>query len=325
VNAIKTDSCRAGLTRRELVVGTAAAGLLATGLVPAAASDEGTVPNSSGTAHPRHKAPAGAADCHIHVLDPRFPTAKSGQTLAPGMTAADYRLLQKRNGTSRVVIVQPKPFGTDNRCIIDAVSQFGGNARGIAVIKPDVAEADLKAMNDKGIRGVRFSVWNAADAVVGIDMIEPVARRIAPYGWHVQLHMSGDQAVENAAMLKRLPCPMVFDHMGRLPPEVGPAHPAFKLIVSLVEQDKAWVKLAGAYLNTRIGPPEYADATRIARAFVAAVPDRLVWGSDWPHTTEKKHKPDDALLFDLLAVWAGDEKTRKRILVDNPKKLYGFV
>jgi predicted TIM-barrel fold metal-dependent hydrolase len=154
-------------------------------------------------------------------------------------------------------------------------------------------------------------------------MIEPLARRIAALGWHVQIHMSGEQIVQSAALLSRLPCPIVFDHMGRLPPKDGPAHAGFRVIAELIAKGRAWIKLAGAYLNTEEGPPAYADATRIARAFVEAAPDRLVWGSDWPHVTEAR-KPDDALLLDLLSVWAGDERTRDRILVDNPARLYGF-
>ena len=283
-----------------------------------------TVPNSSGTARPRLSVPAGACDCHIHVIDGRFTLVNPGTGAKQGMSIPDYRLLMKRNGTTRAVIVQPKVYGTDNRCTLDAVAQLGADGRGIAVIAPDVAESDLAAMDAAGIRGVRFSLWNAADAVVGFEMMEPVARRIAPYGWHVQIHMGGDQIAEHADLFRRLPCPLVFDHMGRLPPRQGPDHPAFGVIADLVSADKAWVKLAGAYLNTRIGPPAYEDATRIARAFVAEAPDRLVWGSDWPHVTEG-HKPDDALLLDLLGDWAEDEAVRKRILADNPKKLYGFA
>jgi predicted TIM-barrel fold metal-dependent hydrolase len=187
-----------------------------------------------------------------------------------------------------------------------------------------VAEAELQQLDEGGVRGLRCSVWNPVNTVVTIDMIEPLAKRAADHGWHLQIHMSGGQIVDAAALLRRLPCPLVFDHMGRLPPHQGPDHPAFAVIGDLVGRGRAWVKLSGAYLNTMQGPPAYADATRIAQAFVAMAPDRLVWGSDWPHTTER-HKPDDALLFDLLAVWADTEKVRHQILVENPARLYGFT
>lgn len=267
-------------------------------------------------------APANACDAHLHILDPRFPTPETSKPA--GMTFEDYRLLQHRIGTTRAVVVQPKYHRTDNTCTLDAVRRFGENGRGIAVVSPDVADAELEFLNGAGIRGLRFSVWNPADTVTTIDMIEPMSKRIAGLGWHAQLHMSGDQIVESAAMLDRLSCPIVYDHMGRLPPEQGPRHPAFNVIRRQLEAGRAWLKLSGAYLNTKVGPPDYPDATRIAQAFVAVAPERLVWGSDWPHVTES-HKPDDAQLLDLLAVWAGDERTRDRILADNPARLYGFA
>lgn len=271
---------------------------------------------------PALRVPQNSCDSHIHIMDARFPAAP-GSIVGAGMDVASYRKVQAQLGTRRVVIVQPKVYGTNNDCILDAVSQFGGQARGIAVIHPTVSEQALSAQNAGGIRGVRFSVWSAKDAVVSIDMLEPVAQRIREYGWHVQLHMHGDQIVEHEALLKRLQVPIVFDHMGRLPPELGAKHPAFKIICDLIHADRAWVKLAGAYLNTRTGAP-YDDATEIARAFVQQAPERLVWGSDWPHTTEKENKPNDLGLLELLLKWAPDEQTRSKILVSNPAALYGF-
>jgi predicted TIM-barrel fold metal-dependent hydrolase len=191
------------------------------------------------------------------------------------------------------------------------------------VVNTAVSDAELKRLDAGGVRGIRFSLGDPATAVVSLDMVEPLANRIASLGWHVQLHWPGDLIAQNAALLARLPCPIVIDHMGRFPPETGIAHPAYKIILGLIDEGRAWVKIAGAYLNTRIGPPTYADATEIAQAYVKAAPERLVWGSDWPHPTEK-NKPDDARLFDLLAEWAPDEKTRNRILVTNPEMLYGF-
>lgn len=282
------------------------------------------VPHSAGTAQPSAAAPAGACDAHCHIVDPRFPPCGAGGAAgAPvGMTIEDYQQLQRRVGTTRAVFVQAKYHGTDHACLLDAIRRLNGNARGIGVLHPSVADGELERLDASGIRGLRFSLWNPADAVVTIDMIEPLAKRIAELGWHVQLHLSGDQIIEAAPLLARLPCPIVFDHMGRLPPDRGPDHPAFAVIVDLVSKGRAWVKLAGAYLNTGLGPP-YDDATRIARAYVAQVPERLVWGSDWPHITET-HKPDGAALYDLLAVWAGSDRVRDLILIENPAELYGF-
>jgi len=283
------------------------------------------VPNSAGTARPELKAPEHACDSHIHIIDARFPPAKPSAQTMQGGTAEDYRLLQCRIGTVRAIVVQPKHYGTDNRCTLDAVVRLGPtNTRGIAVVNAGVSDEDLRRLDAGGIRGIRFSVWNPADAVTTIDMIEPLSKRVHDLGWHVQLFMSGDQIAENAAMLDRIVSPIVIDHMGRMSPDLGPKHPAFEVICRLVDKGRTWVKLSGAYLNTVFGPPAYADASVIARAFSAAAPERVVWGSDWPHTTEKT-KPDDALLFDLLAEWIPDENARRRALVDNPAELYGFT
>jgi predicted TIM-barrel fold metal-dependent hydrolase len=284
-------------------------------------SAQQAVLNSPGIASPALKAPAHAADCHIHIYDARFQS--SGPALA-NATVQDYRLLQKRIGVTRVVIVTPRNYVTDNSVTLDAIQQLGvANARGVAVIRPTVTDAELKNLDAGGIRGIRFTVANPQTAVVSIDMIEPLAQRIAAFGWHVQLNMPADRIVENSDLLRRLPTPIVFDHMGQFPSPAGLVHPAYLVIRSLVDRGRAWVKISGAYLNSRIGPPTYADATVIAQAYVKAAPERLVWGTDWPHPSAPV-KPDEAVLFDLLTAWAPEEATRKRILVANPEALYGF-
>ena len=279
------------------------------------------VPNSSGTAPPKLKTPAHAADCHIHIYDPRFPPRVEKPVNG---TAQDYRLLQKRVGVTRVVIVTPRCYVTDNRCTVDAIAQLGiDHARGVGVLRPAVTDAELKQLDASGIRGVRFTVANPETAAVSIDMIEPLAKRIAALGWHVQLNMEPDQIADNAAMLQRLPATIVFDHMGKLTFAGGMQHPAYRVIRGLFDAGRAWIKLSGAYLDTSKGPPGYAEGTALARSYVNAAPERLVWGSDWPHPSAKV-PPDDAALFDLLAEWAPDEATRHRILVTNPQALYGF-
>jgi predicted TIM-barrel fold metal-dependent hydrolase len=155
-------------------------------------------------------------------------------------------------------------------------------------------------------------------------MIEPLAKRVADLGWHVQIHMRGDQIVENAALLERLPTQVVFDHMGRLPQPAPLDHPAYAVIRRMLDKGRTWTKLSGAYMDTKSGAPAYADKLAVAQAYLKAAPERMVWGSDWPHPTEKE-KPNDATLFDLLAQWAPDAALRQRILVTNPEALYGFA
>jgi predicted TIM-barrel fold metal-dependent hydrolase len=291
---------------------------------------EHVVPNSSGTQAPKLKAPANACDCHMHIYDgARFPPMRPGSQsrMQEDAAVAQYRLLQKRNGTTRTVIVTPAAYVTDNRVTLDAIVQLGrADARGVAVVHPGVTDAELKALNDGGIRGIRFTVFDPRSAAVSIDMIEPLGKRVADLGWHIQIHMRADQIVENAALLESLPAPIVFDHLGRLPQPAPLEHQAFAIIRRMIDKGRTWVKLSGAYMDTNSGAPAYADKTAVAQAYIEAAPERVVWGSDWPHPTETpEHKPDDAMLFDLLAEWAPDEAQRRRILVTNPEALYGFA
>ena len=286
------------------------------------------VPNSTGTESPKLKAPANTADCHMHIYDPgRFPMPPNPRVAPMNATVESYQLLQKRDGTTRVVIVTPRNYGVQNDCTVDAIARLGGaqgKARGVAVLHPDVAEAELKRLNDAGIRGSRFSLGDATSAAVTVDMVEPLAKRVADLGWHLQFNVEGDMIVEMEAIFNRLPTPIVFDHLGHPPLPAGTDHPSHAIIRRLIDKGKTWVKLSGAYSNTKVGPP-YPEATKIAQTFVKAAPERMVWGSDWPHPTEANDKkPDDAFLFDLLSVWINDDATRQKILVENPEVLYGF-
>lgn len=272
---------------------------------------------------PRLTTPPDACDCHLHVLDPAFP---ANSPITPDATASDYRRMQKKMGTTRTVIVQPRNYGIDNSCTLAAIAALGrDDTRGVAVLHPDIGERELEFLHEGGIRGVRFSLYTPQNAAVTLEMVEPVAERIHEFGWHLQLHWTADQIVQHGALLRRLPTPLVFDHMARLPAATGPSHPAFALVCELLSEGRAWVKLSGAYLCTgESHAAGFKDVAPIARAWVAAAPGRLVWGSDWPHVTEQPHPPNTVDLLDLLSEWMGDEEIRRRVLVDNPAALYGF-
>ena len=309
--------------RRKFLVGAAA--LAVTNAVDVRDGRAQSVPNSSGTEPPMLKAPPNACDCHMHIYDAeRFPPTRPGSRLQTNARVSEYVLLQKRLGTSRTVVVTPAVYVTDNRVTLDAVAQLGLDARGIAVVHPTVTDAELKALADGGIRGIRFTQFDPATATTTIDMIEPLARRVNELGWHIQIHMRGDQIAAAEDLWGRLPSPIVFDHMGRLPQPDGTDYPAFNIIRRLIDKGHTWVKLSGAYLDTKVGAPTYADVSKVAQAYIKAAPERVVWGSDWPHPTEKE-KPDDATLFDLLWQWAPAAAHRQRILVTNPETLYGFA
>jgi len=282
------------------------------------------VPNSSGTQPPQLRAPALACDCHMHIYDPaRFPMPPMERAAPTSAAVAQYRLLQKRLGTTRVIVVTPRNYATDNRVTIDAVAQMAPNARGVAVVHPTVAAAELKTLHAGGIRGIRFSLTDPKTAVVAHDMIEPLAKGVAAFGWHVQINMTADQIAAADALWNRLPTPLVFDHIAHVSGAGGVAHPAYAVVRRLLDKGRAWVKLSVTYDNTKDGPPGYADAVSVGQALVKAAPERLVWGSNWPHPNETR-KPDDARLFDLMMRWAPEEETRRRILVDNPATLYEF-
>ena len=283
------------------------------------------VPNSSGTSLPRFKAPADACDSHVHIYDPRFKMKWPNLRAVTDASVTQYRMLQQRLGTARVIVVQPAAYGIDNAVTVDAVAQLGiDNARGIAVLHPTVTDTELVALDKGGIRGLRFTLHEPRTAVTSVDMIEPLAHRVGRLGWHVQLHLRGEQIVEMADLIDRLPGTIVFDHMGRMPQPQGTRHPALAIVKREIDKGRAWVKLSGPYLDTQTGAPRYADVKAVARELAKHAPERCVWGSDWPHPTEPTDKPDDAVLLDLLQEWALDEATRRRILVDNPATLYGF-
>jgi D-galactarolactone isomerase len=308
------------ISRRRFLE-SASAAVAAGGALAASDARAQQVPWSAGSEAPQLKAPAHACDCHMHIYDSRFPVAPSA-TLRPADAPVDaYRLLQQRLGTTRAVVVTPSTYGTDNRCTLDALAQFGDIARGVAVVDTGVADEALKRLHNAGVRGIRFNLVQAGATTV--DMLEPLSRRVNELGWHVQIHMRADEIVAIDTLLQRLPSPIIFDHMGRLPQPAGIKHPAYGVIRRLIDKGRTWVKLSGAYIDSKLGPPGYADTSKVAEAYVAAAPERLVWGSDWPHPTEKE-KPDDAQLFDLIGVWAPGEATRRRILVENPTAFYGF-
>ena len=309
------------LARREFLK-TASVAALAT-IAGASVRDAHAqaVPWSTGTEPPKLKAPANACDCHMHIYDARFPAAPSATLKPADALPTDYQLLQKRIGTTRNVIVTPSTYGTDNSATLDGMAKLAPNVRGVAVVDASVTDAELKRLHGLGVRGTRFNLVQAG--VTTVEMLEPLSKRVHDLGWHIQINAKPELIVEIEPLLLRLPTPLVFDHLAHVPRDVGVESPAYKTMRKLIDQGRTWVKLSGAYQDTKVGPPTYADAAPIAQAFVKAAPERMVWGSDWPHPTEKD-KPDDAVLFDLLAQWAPDEATRNRILVQNPQVLYDF-
>ncbi|MGH8799516.1 MAG: amidohydrolase family protein [Casimicrobiaceae bacterium] len=270
---------------------------------------------------PKLKAPADACDCHMHIYDRRFKAAPTSLFPPPDAPVDAYCAVQRRLGLTRAVIVQPNAYAFDNACTEEAIAEIGVAARGIATIRPDIADAEIERLTRAGFRGARCYMLKGG--LLSWDDVEAIAARVSPFGWHVQIQLDGRDLPLHAARLSRLPAEVVIDHNGKFLEPVPPAHPAFRALLTLLDGGRCWVKLSAPYETSKSGPPRYEDVGVLARALAGAHPERCVWASNWPHPNVRP-QPSDAGMLDLLLEWAPDEATRRAILVDNPARLYGF-
>lgn len=283
---------------------------------------QGPDPN---TKAPKFKAAPGACDAHCHVFGPadKFPYA-AGRTYTP--PDAPFEALQKLHdilGIERAVIVQATCHGTDNSATVDAIQRSQGRYRGVAIVDDSFTEADFEKLHAGGIRGVRFSFARHIGSAPDFGQVQRVVSKIAPLGWHVVLYLEAEDIIENADTLAKLSVPVVIDHMGRVKTGGGVEQPAFKLLLGLLRNEDFWVKICGAERISSSGAP-YLDAVPFAQALIKAAPDRVLWGTDWPHPNIDGVMPNDGDLMNLLALSAPEQKLRDRIMVDNPARLYGF-
>ncbi len=314
------------LTRREILVQAAAAGgLFAKASQPTTAVD--------------FEAPAHACDCHTHIFgDPaRFPLfagrVYTPEPASPEEMAALHRALH----IQRVVIVTPSVYGTDNSATLYGMKARGATARGVAVIDDRTSESELDSMERAGMRGIRLNLATTGqnDPALARRRFEDAVSRLKKRQWHIQMYTSLAVISSIRDLVAAAPMPVVFDHFGGADAALGVEQPGFGDLVELIRSGKAYVKLSGAYRASKLGP-DYPDVTALAKALIAANPDRVIWGSDWPHpgTTAAGGRPktevtpllqiDDARLLNQLAVWAPDTAMRKKILVENPARLYRF-
>ena len=288
---------------------------------------------------PAVKPPPGSCDCHTHVFGPalRFPYAAARAYTPPDASLDDLATLHRHLGIDRVVIVHPSPYGTDNRVSVDAIAGLGlARARGVAVIDPSIAEKDLRALNAAGMRGARVNLETAgvSDPQAAWNALSATARRIAPLGWHLQTFARLDVIAALGARLEHLPVPLVIDHFGRPMAAQGIAQPGFDVLRRLVGSGTAYVKLSASYRISSL--TDHADAAPLAEVLIAENPERILWGTDWPHpgggvrdpTMRNAIEPflpiDDGAALDRLTRWAGSPDVLRRILVENPARLYRF-
>jgi predicted TIM-barrel fold metal-dependent hydrolase len=283
--------------------------------------------------------PAGACDCHTHIHgDPaKFPFY-AGRVYTPGLASPEeMTALHQALHIERVVIVTPSVYGTDNSATLFGMKARGATARGVAVIDEKTQDSELDAMNQAGIRGIRLNLATQSmnEPSVGRSRFQAAVDRVKNRNWHVQLFTSLAMISAIRDIVATSPVPVVFDHFGGALGELGPQQPGFSDLLELVKSGKAYVKISGAYRASKLAP-DYPDAAPLARALIAANSDRIVWGTDWPHpdsVTAPGKKPtdvtpllqiDDGRLLNQLPVWTPDAAIRKKILVDNPARLYGF-
>ena len=273
---------------------------------------------------PAQALPPNACDTHCHVFGPaaRFPFSPTS-TYVP-VDAPKETLFQRHRhlGFSRAVVVQASCHGTDNAAMLDALRSGGEDYRGIAVVAEDVTEPELEEMHEAGVRGVRFNFVKRLGGGRPLGVYRTILDRIEPLGWHVVVYFDAEDLEDLAPFLRGIEVPVVIDHMGRAPVEQGVESRPFRLLRDLLAGDgKFWVKVSGPERLSRIGPP-YADVEPVARALLRTVPERVLWGTDWPHPNMKSHMPDDGALVDWIMAVCDTPVLRRQVLVDNPARLY---
>ena len=273
---------------------------------------------------PRLKAPPGATDTHFHILGPAtlYPYVADREYTPPDALPSACRHLFQTLGIQRAVLVQPSVYGHDNRCMEDSARQLGVATRMVAVAPFAISDKELQRLHDAGVRGVRFILAHIGG--LPIADLERFSERIRTMGWHVQLLLRPSHILELEKRIAKLSTDFVIDHIGLIrPSEGGVSQPAFQALLRLFRTGRCWVKLTGGYRISTL-MPHYVDAVPLVEALIKERPDRILWGSDWPHVMVNGHMPNTTDLFDLLLDWVPDERIRTQVLVDNPQTLFQF-
>jgi len=271
---------------------------------------------------PAYVPPPAACDGHCHIFGPadRFPYAQKRTYTPPDAPKEKLAALHRHLGLSRAILVQASCHGTDNSAMLDAIAWSKGAWRGVAMVSKDITDAELERLDAGGVRGVRFNFVAHLGGAPDLKAVQSVLARIAPLGWHVQLHLDAGDIETYRDFLAQLRLPFIIDHMGRVQAQHGLQQKPFRLLLELMQNARAWVKVSGADRVSTSGKP-FHDAVPFARALIEAAPDRVLWGTDFPHPNVN-WMPNDGELVDLFATICDDDKLRRKILVDNPTRLY---
>ena len=272
---------------------------------------------------PQFTLPPGGCDAHCHVFGPasKFPYVAGRRYTPQDVPKETLAALHAHLGVARAVIVQSNAHGTDNRVVLDAIASDPRRFRGVAVVDDSFGERELQELHDGGVRGVRFGFVKHLGGGPNMDVFHRVIGRIKGLGWHVVLHVDAPDIAPLSEMMRALPLPFVIDHMGRVPAADGVGQAPFRALLELAKLDLCWIKVSG---SERISLPPYTAALPFAEALVRAIPQRVLWGTDFPHPNPT-HEADEADLVDLIPLFAADPGSRQLLLVDNPARLYGFV
>ena len=283
-----------------------------------------TVPPREPSRAPRLKLPAGACDTHCHVFGPWrcFPYVDPRPYTPHDVPKEKIFALHRHLGIDRGVLVQGSPHGTDHAAMLDLIAAGQGNYRGVCMVDEATTEDDLRIHNEGGVRAVRFHAVPHLAPMPSPEFLKDIARRIRPLDWHIVLHLMPD-TLDLVDRFLGFDLPIVIDHMARIDPAAGMDQPALAKLLKLLRDDRFWIKLGCADRVSRTGPPSYADTVPLAKALVEAAPDRAIWSTDYPHVNVAQ-VADDADLVDLLGEVIPDPAVLKKVLVDNPHRLYRF-
>ncbi len=277
---------------------------------------------------PRSVLPKGAIDTHVHVFAPGYAMSAARGYTPPWSTLEDLKHLHATLGIDRVVFTQPSVYGIDNAAILDGMralnAQTPGRARAVVALDMNFTEKALADMDAAGVRGVRLNTDNKGGMPIEFSDIPELTARIRPFGWHLEFLFPGKDILELMPVFASLELPMSIAHFAYQPAAAGVNAPGFQALVELARRGNTWIKISGANRVSRGDLPPYDDVKPMAEALIAAAPERIMWGTDWPHPNKYVVNPNDADLVDALCDWVPDEAMRRRILVDNPARFYRF-
>jgi 2-pyrone-4,6-dicarboxylate lactonase len=318
------------MQRRKLLAAMAGLGLAGLTTRVSRAADERTIPTIAGpdpnTKTPAFKAPPGSIDTHTHIFGPTsvYPFSPTRPYSPPDAPLEMFRALHQKIGVERAVIVNATVHGFDNRVVTDAIAQSGGRYKGVANVSNAMSDADLAALGKAGICACRFAFLKRLGGVGDMNVFRTLVDRVAALGWHVDIYLEAGTIREFVPILKALPATYVIDHMGTISAAKGLDDPEFKALLDLQAGDeKCWIKISGPERASASGPP-FHDAVPFAQKLIDNAPDRVIWGSDWPHPNVKI-MPNDGDLVDLIPLYAPDPATQKKLLVSNPARLFKFT